>query len=162
LSRSYADRGIRNVEWRLGLPPLDVTRLRSFAASGLTSTERIRVGEHEVAPRDVLAAVLMRQGGAVPDPGMVEYLRVIVSGTRDGTPETLVAEMKVVDRPEWGDAGLAFVTGAPPSVAAQLLCRGEGLRAGVAGPELMLPVEPLFAALASRGLPATLDGRRIA
>ena len=142
LSRSYAGRGIRNVEWRLGLPPLDVTRLRSFVAGGLTSTGPISVGGHEVVPRDVLAAVLMRQGGAVPDPGMVEYLRVIVSGERDGRAATLVAEMKVVGRPEWGDAGLSFVTGAPPSVAAQMLCLGERLGTGVAGPEAMLPFSP--------------------
>ena len=162
LSRSYADRGIRDVEWRLGLPPLDVVRLRSFAASGLTAMEPIRIGTQEVVPRDVLAAVLMRQEGAVPDPDMVEYLRVIVSGTRDGSAATLVAELKVVDRPEWGDAGLSFVTGAPPSVAAQMLCRGERLRVGVAGPELMLPVGGFFAELDRRGLPATLDGEPIA
>ena len=94
--------------------------------------------------------------------GMVEYLRVIVSGSHGEVRETLVAEMKVVDRPEWGDAGLSFVTGAPPSVAAQMLCRGQGLRTGVAGPEFMLPVEAFFAELASRGLPATLGGTPIA
>ncbi len=124
--------------------------------------EPIRIGSQEVVPRDVLAAVLMRQEGAVPDPDMVEYLRVIVSGTRDGSVATLVAELKVVDRPEWGDAGLSFVTGAPPSVAAQMLCRGERLRVGVAGPELMLPVGGFFAELDRRGLPATLDGEPIA
>ncbi len=158
LPRSYASRGIRNVEWRLGLPPLDVTRLRSFAAGGLTSTEPIRIGNGEVVPRDVLAAVLMRQGGAVPDPGMVEYLRVAVSGTSAGEPKAFLAEMRIVGRPEWGDAGLAFVTGAPPSVAAQMLCRGERLGVGVGGPEAMLPVSPFFAELARRGLQATLDG----
>ena len=66
--------------------------------------------------------------------------------------------MRIVGRPEWGDAGLAFVTGAPPSVAAQMLCRGERLDVGVGGPEAMLPVSPFFAELARRGLQATLDG----
>ena len=158
LPRSYAARGIRNVEWRLGLPPLDVTRLRSFAAGGLTSTEPIRVGDVEVVPRHVLAAVLMRQGGGVPDPGMVEYLRVTVSGTSAGQPKALVAEMRIVGRPEWGDAGLSYVTGTPPSVAAQMLYREERLGVGVGGPEAMLPVAPFFAELARRGLHATLDG----
>ena len=159
LPRSYADRGIRTVEWRLGLPPLDVMRLRSFAAAGLTSTEPIAVGGVDVVPRDVLAAVLMRQGGAVPDPGMVEYLRVIVTGGRGGEAATLVGEMRIAARPEWGDAGLSYVTGAPPSVAAQLLCQGLRLREGVGGPEAILPTKPFFEALASRGLEATVaDG----
>ena len=43
LPRSYAAKGIRNVEWRLGLPALDVQRFRSFIAAGLTSREPIDV-----------------------------------------------------------------------------------------------------------------------
>ena len=159
LPRSYADRGLRRVEWRLGLPPADVAALRAFVAGGLTSEEPVVVGGAQVVPRDVLAAVLARQGGAVPDPGMVEYLRVIVSGSRAGTPQTLTAELRVAARPEWGD-DISYVTGVPPSVAAQLLCRGQALRAGVAGPELALPVEPFFAELGARGLAADIDDGR--
>jgi saccharopine dehydrogenase-like NADP-dependent oxidoreductase len=48
------------------------------------------------------------------------------------------------------------ITGVPPSVAAQMLCRGERLRDGVGGPEAMLPVQPFFAELKRRGLEATL------
>ncbi len=164
LPRSYAGKGIRRVEWRLGLPPLDVTRLRSFVAAGLTSTEPIAVGDHEVVPRDALAAVLMRQGGAIPDPDAIEYFRVIATGTRGARDAVLVAEMRVVERPEWGGAGGAYATGVPPSIAAQMLCRGERLRDGVGGPEAILPVGPFFAELARRGLEGTLadeaDGTR--
>ena len=156
LPRSYADRGIRRVEWRLGLPPIDVIRLRSFIAGGLTSTDPIEVDGASVVPRDALVAVLTRQGGAVPDLGMVEYLRVIVGGRApDSEPTTLVAEMKVVVRQEWGD-DVSYGTGVPPSVAAQLLCRGQALRAGVGGPEVMLPVEDFFRELRARGLQATI------
>jgi lysine 6-dehydrogenase len=159
LPRSYADRGIRRVEWRLGLPALDVQRLRSFVAGGLTSTERITAGGHEVVPRDVLAAVLARQAVTVSvasDPEAIEYFRVITSGTRAGGAVELVAEMRVVELPEWGGAGGAYVTGVPPSIAAQMLGRGEQLRFGVGGPEAMLPTKPFFAELATRGLTGTL------
>ena len=157
LSRSYADRGIRRVEWRLGLPPIDVLRLRSFIAGGLTSTEPVDVGGTPVVPREALIAVLMNQGGAEADPGMVEYLRVLVEGRRaGGEPASLVAEMKVVAREEW-ENDISYVTGVPPSVAAQLLCRGVGLRTGVGGPEAMLPVEAFFGALRTRGLEASVE-----
>jgi saccharopine dehydrogenase-like NADP-dependent oxidoreductase len=163
LPRSYAAKGIRRVEWRLGLPALDVQRLRSFAAAGLTSTEPIRVGEAEVIPRDVLVAVLMRQSRTVEppaDPEAVEWFRVFVTGRRGGVDAELVAEMKVAERSEWEAGAGATVTGVPPSVGIQLLCRGEGLRDGVGGPEAMLPVEPFFAELAGRGLEGVLrDGR---
>jgi hypothetical protein len=49
-----------------------------------------------------------------------------------------------------------MATGTPPSVAAQLLCRGERLRDGVGGPEAMRPVGRFFAELASRGLTGVL------
>ena len=160
LPRSYADRGIRRVEWRLGLPPIDVLRLRSFIAGGLTATDPVDVAGTAVVPRDVLVAVLMNQGGAEADAGMVEYLRVLVEGERaSGERASLVAEMKVVARPEWGD-DISYATGVPPSVAAQMLSRGEALRPGVGGPEVMLPVDAFFASLSARGLWASVEDLR--
>jgi saccharopine dehydrogenase (NAD+, L-lysine-forming) len=159
LPRSYAAKGIRRVEWRLGLPPLDVERLRGFVAAGLTSTEPLRVDGAEVVPRQVLAEVLMRQARTVDapeDPDGVEWFRVIVTGTRSGERATLVGEMRVGERPEWEAGAGATVTGTPPSVAAQMLSRGERLRDGVGGPEAMLPVGPFFAQLAERGLTGEL------
>jgi saccharopine dehydrogenase-like NADP-dependent oxidoreductase len=167
LPRSYAGKGLRRVEWRLGLPPLDVERLRSFVASGLASTEPVRVGDVEVAPREVLVAVLMRQARTVaapPDPDAVEWFRVIVTGTRGDELATLVAELRAAERAEWEAGAGATVTGVPPSIAIQMLCRGERLRDGVGGPEAMLPVQPFFAELARRGLEGVLvegDGSRM-
>lgn len=166
LPRSYADRGIRNVEWRLGLPPLDVTRLRSFIAAGLTSTDPVRVGDVEVVPRDVLVAVLQRQAQTVevePDPDGVEWFRVLVTGRRGGKEQTIVAELRVSESQGFEHGAGATVTGVPPSIAAQMLCRGERRRDGVSGPEAILPVESFFAELARRGLTGELveaDGTR--
>jgi saccharopine dehydrogenase-like NADP-dependent oxidoreductase len=166
LPRSYADKGIRRVEWRLGLPALDVQRLRSFIAAGLTSTEPIDLGAIRVVPRDVLVAVLARQARDVnppEDPDAVEWFQVTVGGTRDGKAVTLVAELRVAERPEWEAGAGATVTGVPPSIAAQLLCGGDRIRDGVGGPEAMLPVKPFFAELARRGLTGELvesDGSR--
>ncbi|MFN8187882.1 MAG: saccharopine dehydrogenase NADP-binding domain-containing protein [Gaiellales bacterium] len=161
LPRSYADRGIRNVEWRLGLPALDVARLRSFIASGLTSTEPVRVGDDEIVPRDALVAVLMRQAQTVevePDPGGVEWFRVFVTGRKGGVEQTVVAEMRVAESQGFEHGAGATVTGVPPSIAAQMLCRGERLRDGVGGPEAMLPVGGFFTELARRGLRGELVG----
>ena len=69
LPRSYADRGIRTVEWRLGLPPAHTLPLRALVAAGMASTDPVQVDGRDVRPRDVLVAVLARQGGAADDPG---------------------------------------------------------------------------------------------
>ena len=72
---------------------------------------------------------------------------------------TLAAELRVLERVGWEAGGGATVTGVPPSVAAQVLCRGERLRDGVGGPEAMIPVETFFVELARRGLTGVLhDG----
>ena len=152
LPHSYAGRGIRRVEWRLGLPPADSVRLRSFVAAGLASTDPVEVPGGRVAPRDVLVATLARQEGAAVDPGAVERLRAVVIGTSGGRRVEVVADLLV--RPPAGldvDQG-AFATGVPPSIAAQMLARGEVLRTGVGGPEAMLPVGAFFRELAARGL----------
>ena len=102
LPRSYADRGIRSVEWRLGLPPAHTLPLRALVASGMASTEPVRVNGHDVIPRDVLVAVLARQGGAPDDPGALERLRAHVVGTRGGERVEIDADLPLTQRAEWG------------------------------------------------------------
>jgi saccharopine dehydrogenase-like NADP-dependent oxidoreductase len=152
LSRSYASKGIRTVEWRLGLPPADSVRLRSFVAAGLASREPVTVGDARVAPRDVLVAALQRQGHPGVDPGAIGRLRAHVVGTTGGERVAVDADLRVT-KPESLDVDAdTFATGTPPSVAAQMLARGDCAGPGVAGPEAMLPTEIFFAELAARGL----------
>jgi saccharopine dehydrogenase-like NADP-dependent oxidoreductase len=119
----------------------------------------------DLVPREALVAVLERQVRTVAapeDPYGVEWFRVIVTGTRGGEAVTLGAELRVVEG-GWEAGGGATVTGVPPSIAAQLLCRGERQQDGVGGPEAMLPVEAFFGELAGRGLTGELveaDGSR--
>ena len=155
LPRSYADRGIQRVEWRLGLAPADHVRLLSFVASGLASQDPVAVDGMSVRPADVLAAVLARQArndAATPDPGAVEWFRVITSGSRYGRPVTVTCDVEVTD-PESGEfSGGAWVTGVPPSIAAQIMASGRALRTGVHGPELTMPLNLFFTELSRRGM----------
>jgi saccharopine dehydrogenase-like NADP-dependent oxidoreductase len=160
LPRSYADRGIRNVEWRLGLPPSHTLPLRALVASGMASAETVRVDGRDVVPRDVLVAVLARQGGAPDDPGALERLRAHVVGMRAGERVEIDADLPLTQRPEWGTDSGTYSTGVPPSVTAQLLASGQAVRTGVGGPEVIVPVEPFFAALAARGMHAEISVRR--
>jgi len=158
LPRSYAAKGITRVEWRLGLPPADSVRLRSFVAAGLASREPIDVGGVLVAPRDVLAATLQRQPVGPPDLGAVERLRASVVGTAGGERVEIVADMLVTPPSDLGVDQGAYATGVPPSVAAQMLARGDCLGPGVTGPEAMLPVGVFFEELSRRGLHYQVSG----
>ena len=122
LPRSYADRGIQRVEWRLGLAPADHVRLLSFVAAGLASTDEVVINGQSVRPADVLAAVLTRQvrsGEGQPDPGAVEWFRVITTGTDGTTRKRVSIDVEVVDPTDAPFSGGAWVTGVPPSIAAQ-------------------------------------------
>ena len=155
LPRSYADRGIRRVEWRLGLAPADHVRLLSFVAAGLAADQVVRVGDVDVRPADVLAAVLARQAREdrfTPDPDAVEWFRVITTGSRDGKQVTVTCDVEVTDPPDGEFSGGAWVTGVPPSIAAQIMASGHSLRTGVHGPELTMPLDLFFTSLATRGM----------
>lgn len=155
LPRSYAHLGIERVEWRLGLAPADHVRLLSFVASGLASEEPVDVAGRSIRPADVLAAVLSRQardGGGTPDPGAVEWFRVITRGTNENGDVQVTCDVEVVDPPSGEFSGGAWVTGVPPSIAAQIMASGQSLRSGVHGPELALPVDIFFTELAKRGM----------
>ncbi len=160
LPRSYADRGIRTVEWRLGLPPAHTLPLRALVAAGMASTEPVHVDGCDVRPRDVLVAVLARQGGAPDDPAALERLRAHVVGTSGGERVEIDADLPLAQHAEWGTDSGTYSTGVPPSIAAQLLASGQALRTGVGGPEVMLPVDAFFAALARRGMHAEIAVRR--
>src|SRR6476469_3207053 len=115
LPRSYADRGIRTVEWRLGLPPAHTLPLRALVAAGMASTEPVHVDGRDVRPRDVLVAVLARQGGAPDDPDALERLRAHVVGTSGGARVEIDADLPLTQHAEWGTDSGTYSTGVPPS-----------------------------------------------
>ena len=111
-------------------------------------------------PRDVLVAVLARQGGAPDDPDALERLRAHVVGRSGGARVEIDADLPLAQHSEWGTDSGTYSTGVPPSIAAQLLAGGQALRTGVGGPEVIIPVAPFFAALATRGMHAEISVRR--
>jgi saccharopine dehydrogenase-like NADP-dependent oxidoreductase len=131
-----------------------------MVAAGMASTDPVQVDGRDVRPRDVLVAVLARQGGAPDDPGALERLRAHVVGTSNGARVEIDADLPLWQNPAWGTDSGTYSTGVPPSIAAQLLAGGQALRTGVGGPEVILPVEAFFAALATRGMHAEISVRR--
>jgi len=112
--------------------------LKTFAYLGLDSTEKIKVGDVTVAPRDVLAAVL-------PDPSRLGHLMhgktcagTWVKGTYDGEPREVylyhVADNEITMR-EWGSQAVLWQTAVCPVVALELLSTGGWKGTGVKGPE---------------------------
>jgi len=160
LPRSYRRKGIRECTFRIAFPAEIVERLTFLRSAGLLSTVPLRAGGAAVAPRDLLVAAL-RGLPASPEwhgaPDEYEVLRVVVRGRRDGQWVEETVDCHVPGIPAWR-TGIDVDTGCPPSIAMQMLARGEITARGCVAPEVALPAAPFFNELGRRGM--TIRRRR--
>jgi saccharopine dehydrogenase-like NADP-dependent oxidoreductase len=129
----------KRVTFKFGLGDEFIDVLKTLHKLGLDRTEKVRVGHHEVSPRDVVAACL-------PDPlTLGEKMTgstcagLLVTGTgKDGSRREVylyhVAENEWTMR-EYGAQAVVWQTAMNPVVALELLANGVWKGAGVLGPE---------------------------
>jgi saccharopine dehydrogenase (NAD+, L-lysine forming) len=126
------------VTFKYGLGSEFIGWLKTFAYLGLDSKERIRVGDVDVAPRDVLASVL-------PNPAELGHLMhgktcagTWVTGMADGDRREVylyhVADNAETMR-EYGNQAVVWQTAVNPVIAVELLATGGWHGTGVLGPE---------------------------
>ena len=129
----------RRVTFKYGLGQEFIDVLKTLHRLGLDSTRKVRVGDAEVSPRDVVAACL-------PDPATLgdrmtgktcAGLWVRGTGT-DGAPRSTYL-YHVVDNEwsmrEYGSQAVVWQTAVNPVVALELIATGVWGGAGVLGPE---------------------------
>ena len=145
----------RRVTFKYGLGDEFIEVLQTLHKLGLDRTGKVRVGGVEVAPRDVVAAVL-------PDPATLgDRMRgrtcagTWVTGTKDGRRRQVYL-YHVVDNEwsmqEYGAQAVVWQTAINPVVALELLASGAWQGSGVLGPEA-LPARPFLELLADYGSP---------
>jgi len=126
------------VTFKYGLGAEFIDWLKTFAYLGLDSTEKIKVGDSRVAPRDMLAALL-------PNPAELGHLMhgktcagTWVRGTYDGELREVylyhVADNETTMR-DWGSQAVLWQTAICPVVALELIATGGWEDVGVRGPE---------------------------
>jgi len=129
----------RRVTFKYGLGDEFIDVLKTLHKLGLDRTSKVRVGGVEVAPRDVVAAVL-------PDPATLgdRMHGKTCAGTwvtgigKDGRPRAVYL-YHVVDNAwsmaEYGSQAVVWQTAVNPVAALELLANGTWSGAGVLGPE---------------------------
>jgi lysine 6-dehydrogenase len=142
--------GVRDVRWRLALPPAIAQGFRLLVDLGLAGTEPVDTPAGPAVPRDVLRAVLARVPPPQGPPRDAEILLVRARGTSDGRPATFTAEARYQPQPEGISAG-AFGTAIPIAVAARWLAEGR-VPSGVHPPESALPAEEFVDELVGEGV----------
>ena len=127
------------VTFKYGLGEEFIDVLRTLHLLGLDSKERIRVGDVEVAPRDLVAA-------ALPDPAQLgermsgkTCAGTLVTGVdKDGAKRSIylyhVADNEQTMR-EYGSQAVVWQTAINPVIALELLGDGTWKGTGVLGPE---------------------------
>jgi saccharopine dehydrogenase-like NADP-dependent oxidoreductase len=150
------------VTFKYGLGDDFIGVLKTLALLGLDSTEPVRVKGVEVAPRDVVAAVL-------PDPATLgdrmtgrTCAGTLVTGTgKDGAARAVYLH-HIVDNEEAmardGVQAVVWQTALCPVVALELLASGVWKGAGVLGPEAFDAV-PFLELLADHGSAHAVDER---
>lgn len=152
----------RKVTFKYGLGSEFIDVLKTLRKLGLDRTEKVRVGDVEVSPRDVVAGVL-------PDPATLgsKMTGVTCAGTwvtgtgRDGRPREVYLH-HLVDNEwsmrEYGAQAVVWQTAVNPVIALELLAAGSWQGAGVLGPEAFDPV-PFLDKLVEYGSPWALQER---
>jgi saccharopine dehydrogenase-like NADP-dependent oxidoreductase len=158
----FAGRGVREVTFRQGFDRAFMEKLRFLVELGLAGTAEIEAANGvRVVPRNVLFALLDRLPPAVPigKPQRHEVLRTLVRGTRGRKAVRVTADCHAGPN-AGGGVGPDIDTGAPPSIAVQLMLSGEiPMRPGVWAPEQVVPVEPFVRELERRGMRVTRSVR---
>ncbi|MGH2687057.1 MAG: saccharopine dehydrogenase family protein [Actinomycetota bacterium] len=147
--------GVRDVRWRLALPPKVAEGFRLLIELGLASDQPVRTRSGSVIPREVLTAVLDRVSGSDGPPRDVEILVVRVSGARRGEPALITCEATFRPTPEGISAG-AFGTASPMAVAARWLAMGQ-VPPGVHPPETAFEPEPFVGDLRDEGVQIRIE-----
>ena len=149
--------GVRDVRWRLALPRAVHEGFALLVGVGLASSEPVWTESGEVAPREVLTAVLNRLPVPEGEPNDVEFLDVRVAGTKDGHPAEHRALARLEPSPEGLSAG-AFGTAIPIAVTARWMAEGR-VAPGVHPPEVAFDPEAFMADLEAEGVAFTAELR---
>ena len=140
LPLSYRDKGIRECSFRIAFPHETLERLAFLRELNLLSSDFVVAAIQRATPP-------AWQG--IPDE--YEILRVIVRGRRNRTAVEETIDCHVRGNRAWR-VGIDIDTGCPPSIAMQMLARGEITARGVVAPEQAIPAGAFFRELQRRGM----------
>lgn len=152
----------QRVTFKYGLGDEFIDVLKTLHLLNLDSTEPVRVGNSEVAPRDVVAA-------ALPNPALLgdrmhgkTCAGTWVTGMGKNDQPREVYLYHVADNAEcmaqYGSQAVVLQTALNPVIALELLAAGEWDGVGVLGPEAFTP-QPFLDLLADYGHPHGMEER---
>ena len=145
----------RVVDFKLCMDEVTHSTLKVMQQLGMNRIDKVRVGEVEVAPRDVVVSLLPQPKDLAGRMKGKTCVGTLVKGKKDGQERAFyiynVADHESVYA-SLGVQATAYQTGIPPVVAAELISNGTWSGSGVFSPEQMNP-DPFLARLSQFGMP---------
>jgi saccharopine dehydrogenase (NAD+, L-lysine-forming) len=142
--------GVRDVRWRLALPPAVHDGFALLTSIGLADREPVETPGGTVVPRDLLIAILNRMPTSDEEAKDTEYLDIRVAGEKDGARVVATERALFTPPPEGLSAG-SFGTALPITVAVRWMAAGR-VAPGVHPPETAFEPQAFVDELAREGV----------
>ncbi|MEX0832472.1 MAG: saccharopine dehydrogenase NADP-binding domain-containing protein [Actinomycetota bacterium] len=141
--------GLRDVRWRLALPPEIHSGFKLLTSIGLAGTAPVETKSGPIVPRDLLIALLQNLPEPVGPPSDVEVIDVRVSGEKGGRLASFAALLTL--RPRDDLSAGAFGTALPITIATRWMAEGK-IKPGVFPPETAFDPEPFLEEITAEGI----------
>jgi saccharopine dehydrogenase (NAD+, L-lysine-forming) len=145
----------RTIDFKLCMDDVMVETLRVIKRLGLSSKDRVKVGNLTIAPRDLVVSLLPQPKDLAGRMRGQTCVGTLAKGFKNGEPKAYyiynISDHETVYR-ELGVQATAYQTGIPPVIAARLIGMGVWRGAGVMSPEQFDP-DPFLECLIREGMP---------
>jgi saccharopine dehydrogenase (NAD+, L-lysine-forming) len=147
--------GARVIDFKLCMDNPTVETLRVMKRLGLSRTDRVKVGDVTVAPRDLVVSLLPQPKDLAGRMRGKTCVGTLAKGYKNRELKAYyiynVSDHEATYR-ELGVQATAYQTGIPPVIAARLIASGVWKGVGVMSPEQFDP-DPFLQSLAQEGMP---------
>lgn len=150
LAKTFEDKGLKEVDFKLALPSEFERKLRFLIDLGFGKKDTIKVKEKEIKPVDVLKELVseLKEPNEEIEPDDHKVLRVDVEGEKDDKVtqhrlESLISPMK-----KYGLSCGQLSVGGPAGIAAWMMSKGIIEKKGFMPPEQCIEPETFFEEMA--------------
>jgi len=134
-------RGIRNVEFKLGISEKMVRLLSPLIDLGMLSDNPVTINGASISPRQFLISFFNARAANDDDDGRTVALRTIVKGVLSGVESVTTCDLVAEPNDSWGvPNATAYLTGVAGSIFGQILAEGK-VQNGVLAPEIVVSPE---------------------
>jgi len=145
----------RTIDFKLCMDDVTVETLRVMKRLGLSSKNRVQVGDVSIVPRDLVVSLLPEPRDLAGRMRGKTCVGTLARGYKNNEPKAYViynvSDHEATYR-ELGVQATAYQTGIPPVIAARLISTGIWKGTGVMSPEQFDP-DPFLELLAGNGMP---------